>query len=226
MFAFHPRPNDQGQPVRIQTPSQATTLETWSDPSAVATCRPNGLPPMRLNGLLLATASLDDVVHADIEEPAFAPPSGIKAAAGAVVVEPDGRVWVVHPTNGFGGYLATFADAGRHAPANGRARGVRRMRAGGGGVRLPGRLEALKELHALLPRAPRGRFASRYGMGEPGSLVGAAGAADGDPQSAGRSRDRGGASGTGGRMGRVVWGAGMTAVSAAILVAGRLERPE
>lgn len=115
MFAFHPRPNDQGQPVRIQTPSQATTLETWSDPSAVATCRPNGLPPMRLNGLLLAPASLDDVVHADIEEPPFAPPSGTKAAAGAVVVEPDARVWVVHPTNGFGGYLATFPK-GRPAP--------------------------------------------------------------------------------------------------------------
>ena len=50
MFEFHPRPNDQGQPVRIQTPSQATTLETWSDPSAVAICRPNGLPSMILNG--------------------------------------------------------------------------------------------------------------------------------------------------------------------------------
>ena len=96
MFEFHPRPNDQSLPVRIKRPSQATAIETWSDPSAVATCRPNGLPPMRLNGLLLAPASLDDVVLADIEEPPFAPPSGIKAAAGAVVVEPDGRATVAH----------------------------------------------------------------------------------------------------------------------------------
>lgn len=108
MFEFHPRPNDQGQPVRIEHPSQATALETWSDPPAVATCRPNGLPSMILNGVRLASSGLDDVVPADIEEPPFAPPSGIKAAAGAVLVEPDGRVWVVHPTNGFDGYLATF----------------------------------------------------------------------------------------------------------------------
>jgi 8-oxo-dGTP pyrophosphatase MutT (NUDIX family) len=29
-------------------------------------------------------------------------------AFGAVVVEPDGRIWVVHPKNGFGGYKTTF----------------------------------------------------------------------------------------------------------------------
>nr|WP_246265289.1 NUDIX hydrolase [Aromatoleum diolicum] len=33
---------------------------------------------------------------------------GLNASAGVVVVERDGRVWVVHPTNGFGGYLATW----------------------------------------------------------------------------------------------------------------------
>jgi 8-oxo-dGTP pyrophosphatase MutT (NUDIX family) len=31
-----------------------------------------------------------------------------RAAAGAVVMEPDGRLWLVAPSNGFGGYLATF----------------------------------------------------------------------------------------------------------------------
>ncbi|MGT2509753.1 NUDIX hydrolase [Cupriavidus basilensis] len=34
--------------------------------------------------------------------------SGKKPAAGVVVVEQDGRVWVVHPSNGFAGYRATF----------------------------------------------------------------------------------------------------------------------
>lgn len=31
-----------------------------------------------------------------------------RAASGAVVVEPDGRVWLVAPTNAYGGYKATF----------------------------------------------------------------------------------------------------------------------
>jgi 8-oxo-dGTP pyrophosphatase MutT (NUDIX family) len=42
------------------------------------------------------------------EEPAFVPAPGKRVAAGVVIEEPDGRVWVVHPTNAFGGYPATF----------------------------------------------------------------------------------------------------------------------
>ncbi len=41
-------------------------------------------------------------------EPAMEVPPGKKASAGVVAVEPDGRVWIVHPTGGFGGYLATW----------------------------------------------------------------------------------------------------------------------
>lgn len=33
---------------------------------------------------------------------------GKDSAAGAVVVEADGRIWVIAPTNGYGGYLRTF----------------------------------------------------------------------------------------------------------------------
>jgi 8-oxo-dGTP pyrophosphatase MutT (NUDIX family) len=33
---------------------------------------------------------------------------GKKRAVGVIAVEPDKRVWVVHPTNQFGGYSATF----------------------------------------------------------------------------------------------------------------------
>ena len=43
-----------------------------------------------------------------ISEPPFVLPPGMRAAAGAVVVEDDGRVWLVSPSNGFGGYSATF----------------------------------------------------------------------------------------------------------------------
>jgi 8-oxo-dGTP pyrophosphatase MutT (NUDIX family) len=43
-----------------------------------------------------------------ISEPAFHCPAGLKAAAGAIVVESDGRIWCVAPTNRFGGHEFTF----------------------------------------------------------------------------------------------------------------------
>ena len=44
-----------------------------------------------------------------IDEPAFVVPAGLdRTAAGAVVREPDGRIWLVAPTNQFAGYQATF----------------------------------------------------------------------------------------------------------------------
>lgn len=38
----------------------------------------------------------------------FKVPVGYKKAAGVVVREPDGRVWIVAPSNAFAGYQATF----------------------------------------------------------------------------------------------------------------------
>lgn len=72
--------------------------------------------PASLNGVALAPAALTPIEGEAVAEPPFVLPSGLKAAAGAVVVEDDGRVWLVSPTNGFGGYSATFpkgrVDAG------------------------------------------------------------------------------------------------------------------
>jgi len=43
-----------------------------------------------------------------VDEPPFVLPAGKRAAAGVVVREPDGRLWLVAPSNRFGGYEATF----------------------------------------------------------------------------------------------------------------------
>jgi 8-oxo-dGTP pyrophosphatase MutT (NUDIX family) len=64
--------------------------------------------PAVLNGIALAPVVMPATAHEPVDEPAFVLPPGMKAAAGAVVVEDDGRVWLVSPTNGFGGYSATF----------------------------------------------------------------------------------------------------------------------
>ena len=46
-------------------------------------------------------------------EPAMpALPPGKTQSAGVIIKEPDGRVWVIHPTNAYGGYKGTFPKGG------------------------------------------------------------------------------------------------------------------
>lgn len=104
----HPCRNDDGEPVVIHRPSVATPSSHWGEPVALATAVPACGMPAGLNGIALAPVSgLAGDVDA-IDEPPFVLPPGMRAAAGAVVVEDDGRVWLVSPTNGYGGYSATF----------------------------------------------------------------------------------------------------------------------
>ncbi|WP_296953023.1 NUDIX hydrolase [uncultured Massilia sp.] len=105
----HPCPDDDGHPVFIARPSSPCEPDAWHDPARVATAVPGGCVPAALNGLAFGPAGLAGLPPpAGIEEPAFVLPPGLEAAAGAVVVEDDGRVWLVAPTNAFGGYAATF----------------------------------------------------------------------------------------------------------------------
>jgi 8-oxo-dGTP pyrophosphatase MutT (NUDIX family) len=114
----HPRPNNHGQPVAIHSPSQATPLPTWQDPDAMACVVPDGPMPDELQGVPVerwhaasaTTQEWEDLAKLHwIDEPAFVVPAGLdRTAAGAVVREPDGRIWLVAPTNQFGGYQATF----------------------------------------------------------------------------------------------------------------------
>ncbi|MGF6937113.1 ADP-ribose pyrophosphatase YjhB (NUDIX family) [Paraburkholderia sp. UCT70] len=48
------------------------------------------------------------VGQADIVEPPFNCPKGKDEAAGVVVCEADGRIWLVSPSNGYAGYQNTF----------------------------------------------------------------------------------------------------------------------
>ncbi|MGJ7917237.1 NUDIX hydrolase [Massilia sp. LXY-6] len=105
----HPCPDEAGEAVTIHRPSQPTPLASWDDAAAAATVIPGGAMPPLLNGLAPAPCALAlPAVEDAVPEPAFVLPPGFKAAAGAVVLEDDGRVWLVSPTNGFGGYAATF----------------------------------------------------------------------------------------------------------------------
>lgn len=114
----HPRTGEAGEQVEIKRPSHASLPSTWHNPDAVATFVPGGDVPASLNGVSL-TAWKDhprtsegwdfcDGINEDLYEPPFHLPPGKKAAAGVVIEEPDGRCWVVHPTNAFGNYQVTW----------------------------------------------------------------------------------------------------------------------
>lgn len=116
--AYHPLPNDKGHEVPIWDPHEASDPEAWSDPDAIATVCPGGELPDSLYGVPFApwtdhpqTIEGWDYVEGqleDLDEPDMELPSGYQPAAGVLIQEDDGRVWVIHPTNRFAGYKATF----------------------------------------------------------------------------------------------------------------------
>ena len=114
----HPKLGEKGELVHIKEPSHASAPSTWHNPDAVATFVPGGDHPASLNGIQLAswrdhpqTVEGWDYcsgIMEDLDEPAFHLPPGKKAAAGVVIEESDGRIWVIEPTNHFGAYKQTF----------------------------------------------------------------------------------------------------------------------
>ena len=114
---YHPQPNEHGEPVLIGSPSLPTAVATWLDPAQVATVIPLGALPPILSGVPFAPWIDVPATHAewaavagraDIAEPVFELLPSRSPAAGVVIVEDDGRVWAVSPSNRFGGYDTTF----------------------------------------------------------------------------------------------------------------------
>ncbi len=113
----HPQPREGGGPAMIYEPSAPSAPDTWTDRNAIATFVPGGPAPEELNGVPMtpwigAPDSDDewDTVEGQLHGLRVPPlETGKKdAAAGVVIEEPDGRIWIIHPTNQFGGYRATF----------------------------------------------------------------------------------------------------------------------
>jgi len=117
-FVLHPKLNDARQPVPIHRP-HAPQLLGMTDPSKAVTVTPGAkLPVDELNGVAFAPwepphdaegwGEVDGQLIIE-DEPDLAPlKPGQKFSTGLVMMEPDGRVWLVSPTNGFGGYGTTF----------------------------------------------------------------------------------------------------------------------
>jgi 8-oxo-dGTP pyrophosphatase MutT (NUDIX family) len=113
---YHPQPDDHGRKVRLHAPSCEANLHALADPQCALTFVPGSVCGGMLNDVPLAPctrAAVDDACRRAgampaLGEPPFDLPAGKHAAAGAVVREADGRLWLVAPSNGFGGYANTF----------------------------------------------------------------------------------------------------------------------
>ena len=118
----HPRSAPQGIPVPLHHPHHPSPLPAWTDPFAQATVVPDGPMPAGLHGIPFASwreAPADRAGWARLaDEMPFEAPHfdamGMEPAAGAVILEPDGRIWLVAPSNAFGGYRQTFPKGKAH----------------------------------------------------------------------------------------------------------------
>ena len=120
MTILHPCLDENGKPVVVAHPSGSTDRAAWLDPKRTATLSRTLPPdiPEAVNGIAFSEtvpvqgedprqwrAITPDAVAG---EPTFVLPPGFRATSGCVVLEPDRRVWIVHPTNEFMGTKATF----------------------------------------------------------------------------------------------------------------------
>lgn len=117
---LHPCLDENGKPVVVEHPTPPTSRDTWLDSRCSATlsrAAESDLPDS-VNGLAFTTNLgipeedlwywRDVVPDAVTGEPDFVMPPGFRATSGCVVIEPDRRIWIVHPTNEFMGTKATF----------------------------------------------------------------------------------------------------------------------
>jgi 8-oxo-dGTP pyrophosphatase MutT (NUDIX family) len=112
-WTWHPQLDEHGRKVRLHAPSCEANLDGLADPRAAVTFVPGSACAGTLDGVPLVPCARDAVEAAchsaaPVAEPPFVLPAGKQAAAGAVVREADGRIWLVAPSNGFGGYAVTF----------------------------------------------------------------------------------------------------------------------
>lgn len=114
----HAKTNDEGKKVGIKSPSLPSHPDTWKAPNKVATFTPGGNFPRELHGVPLTKWRESPKtqpgwnyvkgINYDLEEKPLIVPPGKHPGAGVIIEEDDGRIWLVAPTNAYGGYQNTF----------------------------------------------------------------------------------------------------------------------
>lgn len=114
----HIKLDEAGKRVAVKHPTEPSHKRTWNMPEAVATFTPAGDHPRGLGKVPFkawteapktkAGWNYVDGINYELRETPLAVPPGKHPAAGVIIEEDDGRIWLVAPTNAFGGYENTF----------------------------------------------------------------------------------------------------------------------
>ena len=117
-FVYHPQKDENGNAVPVLSPSVSTAEITWHDPAAVATLSvtDNGALPASLCGTAFTNVPcptdnqewMKYNTEWQVPEPPYPQDPVRCTTSGCVVIEPDDRVWIVHPTNEYAGQKTTF----------------------------------------------------------------------------------------------------------------------
>jgi ADP-ribose pyrophosphatase YjhB (NUDIX family) len=116
--SMHPKLGEKDEDVLIKEPHHGSAPSTWNNPEATATFLPDGDVPAGLNGIpfrpwrdhprTVEGWDYVDGVNEGLEEKPLQLSPGKKAASGVIIEESDGSVWIIHPTNKFGGYESSY----------------------------------------------------------------------------------------------------------------------
>lgn len=115
MKIIHPALDPRGNQVVLANPSAPGDMAHWSLPDRIAAAVPMSPMPAQLAGIAFlpwtpphSGDGWEESTAPEFDEPPFDLMEGKAAAAGVAIVEPDGRVWLVSPSNQFGGYQNTL----------------------------------------------------------------------------------------------------------------------
>jgi ADP-ribose pyrophosphatase YjhB (NUDIX family) len=108
----HPQSDDYGEPVVIKRPHTPSSIDSWDSDQIATTVPGHENLPKSLNKLEFKSSKPPEKWQGvsgtgDFEEPEFKKEPGYKQSVGVAMVE-NGKVWVAHPTNQFGGYSCTL----------------------------------------------------------------------------------------------------------------------
>jgi ADP-ribose pyrophosphatase YjhB (NUDIX family) len=114
---YHAKRDELNRYLPILRPTAPTAPSTWTDPNATAVFTSASGYPRMLNGMQMtpweAPTTLDGWAGVAGQNPRFngipfRPRPGNHAAASALILEPDGRIWMTEPSNHYGGETCTF----------------------------------------------------------------------------------------------------------------------
>lgn len=128
---FHPKKDENGRSVVLHNPTLPTNIESWNDKNSIATTIPDHKDlPKNLHGLDFSEHETPKSWKGIEGQGEFGEPeisANKRLSVGIVMVEPDNRVWVSHPSNQFGGYEATFPKGSVEKELNNRENAIKEV---------------------------------------------------------------------------------------------------